>query len=397
MSVFENMKIALSSLLAHKLRSILTMLGIIIGVGSVIAVVAIGQGGEAMLKSQLAGEDNTVDLFYEPSEDELETNPNALLEAAFTDEDIQTIEDVQGVQHVIGSSTESTQIHHQEESVDGTITGINQQYIDVNQLDISTGRALQTDDFISGNRIAIVSESFQTDLFDGNEMLNKVIHIDSQPVKIVGVLDKEDSLFDLGANDVYLPLQTWQTIFKSTDINEVSIQAETPEQLKETGERAINILNRIHDKEDAYQLINMEEIAEGIGQITNVMTIIISSIAGISLFVGGIGVMNIMLVSVTERTREIGIRMSIGATRGQISMQFLIESMTLTLFGGIIGMLLGAGGAMLVSSIAGWPALVSLPVIVGGVLFSMLIGIIFGILPANKAAQLNPINALNHE
>ena len=153
----------------------------------------------------------------------------------------------------------------------------------------------------------------------------------------------------------------------------------------------------MHNTDEAYQVLNMEEIAAGIGQITNIMTIIISSIAGISLLVGGIGVMNIMLVSVTERTREIGVRMALGATRGQILFQFLIESVTLTLIGGGIGILFGWGAATIVSSFAGWPALISWPVIAGGVLFSMIIGVVFGILPANKASRLDPIEALRYE
>lgn len=141
----------------------------------------------------------------------------------------------------------------------------------------------------------------------------------------------------------------------------------------------------------------MEEIAEGIGQITSIMTLIIGCIAGVSLLVGGIGVMNIMLVSITERTREIGTRMALGATRGQILFQFLVEAMTLTLIGGTIGILFGAGVAYLVSSIIGFPIIVSLPVVLIGLLFSMFIGIIFGILPANKASNLDPIDALRYE
>ncbi|MDQ0860363.1 ABC-type antimicrobial peptide transport system permease subunit [Bacillus sp. V2I10] len=156
-------------------------------------------------------------------------------------------------------------------------------------------------------------------------------------------------------------------------------------------------MNQKHEKEDEYQVFNMEEIAEGIGQVTRIMILIIGSIAGISLFVGGIGVMNIMLVSVTERTREIGIRKALGATKRQILTQFLIESITLTLIGGIIGILLGAGGASLVSVFAGWPSLVSWQVVLGGLAFSMIIGFIFGILPANKAARLDPIDSLRYE
>lgn len=399
MSVLENIKMAFASLRAHKMRSILTMLGIIIGVGSVIAVVAIGQGGEAVLKSQFTGESNTIELYYMPSEEEIEANSSALFEDAFTQEDIRLIEAIPEVEKVVATSTETSPVRYRKESTDGMIMGINQAYLDVQGLEIADGRSLLAADFLSGARVAVVSENFKEDLFedDDEKLLGKVIYIGAQPVEIVGVIEKEAGFFSFGSSTVYLPMKTWQSIFAKTTITEVSIKAKGPDELQIAGERAADILNKVHDKENSYQILNMEEIAEGIGKITRIMTIIISSIAGVSLLVGGIGVMNIMLVSVTERTREIGVRMSLGATRGQILFQFLVEAMTLTLIGGLIGMLLGSGTALAVSHFAGWPPLVSLPVIIGGVLFSMLIGIIFGLLPANKASRLDPIESLRYE
>lgn len=397
MSILENIKMALSSLFAHKMRSILTMLGIIIGVGSVIAVVAIGQGGEAMLKSQIVGSDNTLELYYMPSDEELEADPNALFMDPFTQKDITAIESIPDVENVVATSLEYANVRFREEAVESSITGINQAYLDVNGLKVERGRNLLSSDFLAGSRTAIVSATFQDELFDGEDPLGEVIYIRSQPVEIVGVLEEATGIFSLGVNEIYLPWNTWRTVFASNEISQVILQTENAEDLYDVGKEAADMLNRMHNKEEAYQVVNMEEIAEGIGQITRIMTIIIGSVAGVSLLVGGIGVMNIMLVSVTERTREIGIRMSLGATRGQILFQFLVESVTLTLIGGTIGILLGGGAAALVSYFAGWPSLISWPVIFGGLLFSMVIGIVFGILPANKASRLDPIESLRYE
>lgn len=201
----------------------------------------------------------------------------------------------------------------------------------------------------------------------------------------------------MGSNDVYIPLNTWRNITGKNEISQITIQVENADAIEKTGKNATNLLNSIHNTEDSYQVMNMEEMVKGVSQVTRIMTIIIGSIAGVSLLVGGIGVMNIMLVSVTERTREIGVRMSLGATRGQILMQFLVESVTMTFIGGAIGIFLGAGVAAIIAYFANWPSLVSLPVIIGGMLFSMIIGVIFGILPANKASRLDPVESMRYE
>nr|WP_275899662.1 ABC transporter permease [Bacillus piscicola] len=386
---------ALSSLRAHKMRSILTMLGIIIGVGSVIAVVAVGQGGEAMLKSQIVGEGNTIELFYMPSDEELQTSPDVM--SPFTQEDLRAVESIPEVTQVVATSSEFGSVRYRENTLDSSITGINQAYLDVNELEVASGRNLLSADFLGGRRTAIVSASFQEELFDGKNPLGQVVYVHSQPVEIVGVLKKPTGMLAFGTNDMYLPWNTWRTVFATNDISQVTLQADNAEDLQKAGKKAAGMLNQMHHTEEAYQVMNMEEIAAGIGQVTRVMTIIIGSIAGVSLLVGGIGVMNIMLVSVTERTREIGVRMSLGATRGQILFQFLVESVTLTLIGGAVGIMLGGSAAAIVSYFAGWPALVSWPVIVGGLLFSMVIGVVFGILPANKASRLNPIESLRYE
>ncbi|WP_066065939.1 ABC transporter permease [Neobacillus soli] len=397
MSFSENLLMALSSLKAHKMRSILTMLGIIIGVAAVIIVVAIGQGGEAMLKTQITGSGNTIEMFYQPSDEEMKANPNIFQQAPFKQEDIRALEQIPEIKRVVASSTKLSSARFQKDTVDVSTTGINQAYIQLNELKVEKGRNFSTSDFLGGRRTGIVSSKFQEEFFKGENAVGKVIMVANQPIEVIGVLEKPTGLLSFGSMEVYLPFQTWRNIYGSSDFTQVTLQAASAEQLQVAGKKAAKLLNNRHNTEKSYQVINMEEIAQGIGQVTKIMTLIIGSIAGISLFVGGIGVMNIMLVSVTERTREIGIRMALGATRGQVLTQFLIESVTLTLIGGILGIFLGWGTATVVSFFAGWPSLVSWQVVLGGVLFSMVIGVVFGLLPANKASKLDPIESLRYE
>ncbi|MGG5742145.1 ABC transporter permease [Bacillus cereus group sp. IBL03679] len=399
MSLLDSMKIALSSILAHKLRSALTMLGIIIGVGSIITVVAIGQGGEAALKSQFVGSGNqTVPIHYSP--DINDSFGMDMPEAPkITEEDIFELKKIPEISHIVttNSSMESLDIEDKKEMVN--ITGLDNEYFTVNKVKVLKGRSLQESDVDQGNNVVMISKQMEDKVFKDVNPVGKIIEMKGQPMQIIGVYQSDNEFMGMGSSEALIPISLWPTLYGKDEIQNISVQAKNVDNLEKAGKKAADVLNsrKPSDATGKYEVMNLKEIQEGISTMTNIMTMIISGIAGISLIVGGIGVMNIMLVSVTERTREIGVRKALGATRSKILLQFLIEAVMLTLLGGLIGIGLGYGGAYIVSTFAKWPPLVSWEVVVGGLLFSMTLGIIFGLIPANKAAKLDPIEALRYE
>lgn len=389
---------AVDSIRVHKLRSILTMLGIIIGVAAVVIIVAIGQGGTAKLTEQFSGVGNTIQLV--PKKNENQTYYPLDDEVVFTSMDVEDIKRIPEVKDVIAVSFETTDIRYKKEKLSGAFAfGINNNSIfEMQDLSFTQGRLFQSGEFLSSSGGIILSHQVAQKLFQGTNPLGKIVMVGSQPIRVIGVLEKPTGLASfMQTTEVYLPSITWRNIFGKQRVDQLMIEVNQVDQMKSAGDQAVKILNRNHGKEDGYEVQNLEEITQGIEQIANIMTIVIGSIGGISLFVGGIGVMNIMLVSVTERTREIGIRKALGATRSNILLQFLVESVTLSVIGGGIGILLAAIVTSILDRFDIWPATISIPVAIGGVLFSMLFGVIFGILPANKAARLNPIDCLRYE
>ncbi|MBF7150681.1 MULTISPECIES: ABC transporter permease [Bacillus] len=404
MSLLDSIKIALSSILAHKLRSALTMLGIIIGVGSIITVVAIGKGGEAMLKSQFtASGNNTIPITYKEDINELLTTGSMNdKKPSVSEEDLFELKKIKEIKNVIIQNSSTETLIGDDKKVVTNINGITKEYFNMTKIKMEKGRSLNEDDLMQGNNVIMVNQTLVKELFpnEHGSVIGKIIEIKGQPLQIIGLFSSEDEELGFGMSEILIPLSIWPILYGDDNSQQsITIQAIGVDQLQKAGKKGAKLLNDRKSEEfkGKYEIVNLEEIQQGISKVTNIMTMIIAGIASISLVVGGIGVMNIMLVSVTERTREIGVRKALGATRGKILLQFLIEAIMLTLLGGLIGIGLGYCGAYIVSTFAKWPPLVSWEVVVGGVLFSMSLGIVFGLIPANKAAKLDPIEALRYE
>ncbi len=406
--LWQSLKIALRALRVNKMRSFLTMLGIIIGIAAVIAMVAIGSGASKMISDQIASIGSNLLLVIPGSVTSGGMRTGTGGTPTLTYDDAKAIKaECPSVAAVAPTVRGSAQVVFGNQNWSTIVMGVTPEMLTVRDWPLVEGRNLSQSDVDGATKNCLIGQTVVENLFGSTDPVGKIIRIKKIPFTVVGLLEhKGQSPQGQDQDDViYIPLSTAQRkVFGSQFPNSVGammIQAENGEVLKKAEEEVTALLDQRHrigpSRERDYSVRNLSEILAVSEQSSKVMSLLLGAVASISLVVGGIGIMNIMLVSVTERTREIGIRMAIGAKQRDILLQFLTEAVLLTTCGGLIGMGLGVAGAMAVARVMGWPTLVSTEAIVIAVVFSAAVGIFFGFYPAKKAAAMNPIEALRYE
>jgi len=405
MDFLDIIEIALLSLSRNKMRSFLTMLGIIIGVGAVIAMMAVGNGAQQSIKDQIASLGTNVILVFPGSTNQQGVRTGFGSAVTLTDEDIQAIKtQCPAVALVTPSLRTGAQTVYQELNWRTSIMGVNPEYFAIRSWSLSYGQYFTDADVRSATKVCVVGQTIVENLFKGTDPVGQIIRIKKIPFKIVGVLElKGQSAQGFDQDDIIVaPATTVQKkLMGVTYFGSILASAQSEKTMNEALEQITAVLRVKHKlqpwEENDFTVRSQTEIANAAQSTSQVLTILLASIASISLIVGGIGIMNIMLVSVTERTKEIGIRMSVGATAKNILSQFLIEAIVLSLVGGVIGIFIGVFASRLISIFAGWTTMVSPESVALSFLFAAAVGVFFGFYPARKAARLNPIDALRYE
>ena len=407
MNLIMIIRVAFRALIRNKMRAALTMLGIIIGVSAVIAMVSIGQGASASVQAQIESIGTNL-LFVSAGAQNVggvrsgtgDTGTNTL-----TVEDLDAIKrEVPSVSMVTPNVNARSQLVAGNMNWNTAVTGVSEQYPEIRKWPVASGSFFTDSDVRTAARVIVIGQTLADNLFPGADPIGQDLRVQNLPFRIVGVMNRKGQ--DPQGRDqddvAFAPYTTVQKKILGRDRIQIAFVSAISQDATYTAQSQITELLRQRHKLTAsepndFTVRNMTDVAEAANETSKTMTILLACIAGVSLLVGGIGIMNIMLVSVTERTREIGIRMAIGARSSAVRSQFLIESIVLSLTGGTIGIILGIVLSLVIPAFLGWPTLVSMMAIVGSVVFSAAVGIFFGYYPARKAASLDPIEALRYE
>ena len=415
--MFENIRLAFQGIWGHKLRSVLTMLGIIIGIAAIITIVSTIKGTNEQIKENLIGAGNnvvTVQLNQDGWQYDMTWSGIPAGVRTITEETRTQLEGISGVEAVslFTARNYADQIFYRNTQFNGQVFGIDSHYLNVYGYQVKSGRGFTERDFENFRKVVLVDTTTVTNLFGGEDPVGAAIEISGDVFTVVGVVALSEEFeptinslndywmyADTSSGSIYLPLATWPTVYQFDEPQNVAIKVKNTDVMTSAGKEAADLLTekQIMDRENStfdYRSQDMLEQAQQLQSMSESTNAQLIWIASISLLVGGIGVMNIMLVSVTERTSEIGLKKAIGAKKKRILFQFLTEAAVLTSLGGIIGVASGIGLAQLISRMMQIPVAIDVGAIAISVVFSMLIGVVFGLLPAVKAANLNPIEAL---
>ena len=396
---------AFSALMANKMRSLLTMLGIIIGVGAVIAMVSIGMGVRNNIQQSIASLGSNMLIVMPGAENRTGVRGGAGSKTTLEDEDADAIKaKIGGIDNVSAMVSGSYQVVFGNSNWKTSVQGVSPDYMDIRSLEVESGIFITEHDMVKRNRVAVIGSTVSENLFGGSNPVGQNIRIDNQPFKIIGVLKKRgQSSMGQDQDDVIIvPMTTAQERMLGINyVHSINVQVSSPDIMDEVQEDIETLLRQRHHiakgQEDDFNVRNLTSLMETMDSTTAMITMLLGAVAGISLLVGGIGIMNIMMVSVTERTREIGIRKALGATFRNIMMQFLIESVVIGIIGGVIGIFMGCTLSIAVAEFFNFNTVITLLPIAVSFSFAVGTGLFFGIYPARKAAKLDPIEALRYE
>ena len=405
MKVDSTFKIAFRALYRNKLRSVLTALGIIIGVGAVIAMVSIGNGAKAQVEQQIASLGENVILIFSGSVTSSGIRTGWGSAGTLKIEDAEAIRrEVPGVIAVSEEVISTSQVSAGNQNWFTRVYGESPEYFDIRQWPLNDGAIFTPQDVRSANKVCVIGRTTASQVFGSDNPIGQVLRIKGVPFLVTGVLTPK-GLSSQGTDQDDIVIMPYTSAMKRVNggstLRGINVQVASPNDLAPAQQQITDLLRQRHNiragRDDDFTVRNQQEIAETATASSRVMTLLLGAIASVSLIVGGIGIMNIMLVSVTERTREIGVRLAVGAHGRDILTQFLIEAVTLSVIGGVIGILLGLGTSHMLSAFAHWPTLISIPSIIAAFFVSAAVGIFFGFYPAREAARLDPIEALRYE